>query len=55
MREIERVKPRVIETTKGIQGYTAEEILAVLRETNFDTYTVNRAVIGLTLTGQNAG
>jgi len=36
-------------------AYTAEELQSILRESHFDTYTVNKGAMGLIVTGHKAG
>lgn len=47
------MRPGLISSIRA--AYTAEELQSILRESNFDTYTVNKGAMGLTITGQKAG
>ena len=47
------MRPGLISSIRA--AYTAEELQSILRESNFDTYTVNKGAMGLAITGQKEG
>ena len=47
------MRPGLISSIRA--AFTSEELQSVLRESNLDTYTVNKGAMGLIITGQKAG